>query len=147
MLTVTAMQYMQLVIRDAYRKRCFFHPFFLQAINKGRKWLNSKIQKGVKYVYSYGTLKKCFDQYFRDISVLTTFYSLKIHYYLLEISQFWYQSWIGWIIDVMAAEIDKEGKLMNNKFRVNPSHLWRDFRHIFWSSSIGRAAQLEEVFK
>ena len=57
--------------------------------------------------------------------------------YLLEISQFWYQSGMGWIIDVMAAEIDKEGKLMNNKFRVNPSHLWRDFRHIFWSSSSG----------
>ena len=61
--------------------------------------------------------------------------------HLLEISQFWYQSGMGWIIDVMAAEIDKEGKLMNNKFRVNPSHLWRDFRHIFWSSSSGGSSR------
>ena len=84
-----------------------------------------KIQKKVRYIH---------------IPQMILFCIKKIDH-LLEISQFWYQSGMGWIIDVMAAEIDKEGKLMNNKFRVNPSHLWRDFRHIFWSSSSGGSSR------
>ena len=81
-----------------------------------------------------------FDRKIQKILQMILFCIKKIDH-LLEISQFWYQSGMGWIIDVMAAEIDKEGKLMNNKFRVNPSHLWRDFRHIFWSSSSGGSSR------
>ena len=35
------------------QEEIIFFAFFLQAINKGRKWLDSIIQRGVKYSYSY----------------------------------------------------------------------------------------------
>ena len=110
------------------QEEIIFFRLFLQAINKGRKWLDSIIQRGVKYSYSNSiwitskTGRRQKNRY-ASCSLLSPWdFSILI-------------SGMGWIIDVMAAEIDKEGKLMNNKFRVNPSHLWRDFRHIFWSSS------------